>query len=272
MAGAITLGDRMKMYEGLATSDRLMPRLPVCIRVDGRAFHSFCRNMEKPFDGKMRAAMWQTAIYLVEETNAVVAHTFSDEISLILFNEKPESELLFGGKTFKLVSSIASLATAGFNAFWTSETFAYWKGRLPTFDCRVWQVPTKDEAVNMLVWREQDSARNSIEACAQSMFSHKQLHKKCGGEMQDMMMEKGFNWNDVADYDKRGAYFRRVVEERELTDAERMKIPEKHRPPKDQKVMRALVDRIPLPRLTKIENRVEVIFEGAEPRLAPCDA
>jgi hypothetical protein len=34
------LADRMKLYETIGAGQRLIPSLPVCIRLDGKAFHS----------------------------------------------------------------------------------------------------------------------------------------------------------------------------------------------------------------------------------------
>lgn len=42
------LGDRMKMYEGAEAGRRLMPLLSLLARIDGRAFNSFTRGMERP--------------------------------------------------------------------------------------------------------------------------------------------------------------------------------------------------------------------------------
>ena len=39
-----TFGDRMKMYEGIEAQRAFMPGLPICVRIDGRAFHTFSRT------------------------------------------------------------------------------------------------------------------------------------------------------------------------------------------------------------------------------------
>lgn len=43
------LGDRMKAYENISRT-YLPRRIPVIIRLDGKAFHTFTRGLEKPFD------------------------------------------------------------------------------------------------------------------------------------------------------------------------------------------------------------------------------
>lgn len=42
------LGDRMKEYEGMEDR-RLLPRVPILVRLDGRAFHSLTRSSVIPF-------------------------------------------------------------------------------------------------------------------------------------------------------------------------------------------------------------------------------
>ena len=44
-----TLSDRMKDYE--AVSDyKLIKKTPVIVRIDGKAFHTYTRGLDKPFD------------------------------------------------------------------------------------------------------------------------------------------------------------------------------------------------------------------------------
>ena len=251
----MNLAARMKGYEAAQTSARLMPRLPIVARVDGRAFHTLCKGMEKPFDQAMHDAMVATASALVSELNGALAHTASDEISLLLLPGGPESEPLFGGKPFKLNSVIASIATAHFNDGHLKLR------RLATFDCRTFQLPTRQEVVNYFVWREQDAARNSVAGLAQSYFSHKQLHQKNGGQMQEMLwQEHGVNWNDLPAVQKRGAYLRRIVEDRTLTQEEWEAIPEPYRPPRDQVFTRGRIAVMDWPRLTAMTDAVATIF------------
>lgn len=73
------------------------------------------------------------------------------------------------------------------------------------FDARAFTLP-KEEVCNYFIWRQQDASRNSVQMVAQSLFSHKQLHGKNTGELQDMMFtEHGVNWNDYPTHQKRGA-------------------------------------------------------------------
>jgi len=78
------LGDRMKAYERRETERRAMRGVPLVVRVDGRSFSRFTRGMARPFDQDMADLMVEVARYLVEQTQAKVALTQSDEISLVL--------------------------------------------------------------------------------------------------------------------------------------------------------------------------------------------
>ena len=72
-------------------------------------------------------------------------------------------------------------------------------------------IPSEVEVVNYLIWRQQDTVRNSISSVAQSEFSPKQLHGVKTNGMQEMLFqERGINWNDFDPKLKRG---RMIVKE-----------------------------------------------------------
>lgn len=224
------LGDRMKAYEEV-TAGRLDASLPVYARIDGRAFSRFTKGMARPFDAAMSSAMIGTATGLVERTHARIAYTQSDEISLVFLGENPESDILFGGRVLKLASVLASLATALFmERIMTDEAFAAYRKRLPHFDCRVCQLPSKTEAANMFVWRYKDARKNAISMAAQSMFSHRELHGKHGGEKLAMLAEHGVDFDAFPDFFKHGTFVRRQTIWRDLTADELARIPAKHQP------------------------------------------
>jgi tRNA(His) guanylyltransferase len=264
-----SLGDRMKTYERIgAASQSLMPRLPVVVRLDGRAFHSFTRSLDRPFDERFMAAMDATAGYLVEKTGAVIGYTQSDEITLILFNDKIGSQIFFDGHRDKINSVLAAMCSVRFNRKFEAE-FGEIRGE-PVFDCRCFTVPSKTEAVNCLIWREMDATRNAISMLAQSKFSHKQLHKKSSAEMQEMLFsEHGINFNDLESGKKRGRYFRRVSIEQRFSDEEISRLPENHHARKNFEVtyIRSKAVYIDMPILTKVVNREGVVFNKELPEM-----
>lgn len=264
------LGNRMKQYEGMEADRRVMPRLPVLARLDGRAFHSFTRKATRPFDAGFSHAMQATAKYLVEETNARIGYVQSDEISLVFYTDDPKSEIFFAGRLQKMNSTLAAIASVHFNR--VGPTLAPdlpWE-TMPTFDARVWAVPTKDEAVNTLIWRQADAVRNSILAVAQAHFSHRELHGVTAQQAQEKLhQERGVNWNDYPWTLKRGTFFQRKAVERrfgEMRPEERDALPPRHaaRTNPDLVVRRSSVLPVDL-WLTKVTNRVSVVFDGAEP-------
>ena len=258
-----SLGDRMKRYEAHETWRRAMKNLPICVRVDGRAFHTFTRGLDRPFDEGFTQAMIETAKYLVAETHAQIGYAQSDEITLVFWNDDPMAEPLFGGKFFKLTSVVASLATGKFMSM-IPEHIPSKVGKIPSFDCRIFQVPSLSEAANLVFWRFIDARKNSISMLAQAHFSSKQLHGKNQDDRLVLLREKGVEWEDLPDRYKYGTFVKRQTVERNLTEKELARIPEKHRP--TGPVTRTDVNVLDFGvAFDEIQNRVEVLFEGAEP-------
>lgn len=78
------LGERMKKYE-FVTRNYLTCKTPVIVRIDGKAFHTFTRGLEKPFDRNLIKLMQNTTLALCKEVDGCqLGYTQSDEISLLL--------------------------------------------------------------------------------------------------------------------------------------------------------------------------------------------
>lgn len=71
-------------------------RTPILVRLDGKAFHTFTKGLQRPFDKRLSDLMVDTTKFLVEQSNATVGYTQSDEISLAIYTEDPNSEVYFG--------------------------------------------------------------------------------------------------------------------------------------------------------------------------------
>lgn len=217
------LGARMKSQYEHRTRYLLPRRTYTLIRLDGKAFHTFTKGFKRPFDTDLVNLMNRAAQYLCENIQGVkAAYVQSDEISLLLTDfEKPHTDAYFDGNIQKIASISASIATLGFNAAMTNlitsaslfEGFKECKDKLTNkdgtvksalFDSRVFTIPDKQEVFNYFVWRQQDSTKNSIQMVAQSLYSHKELHGKNGSEQQEMIFQKGQNWNDLDAGLKRG--------------------------------------------------------------------
>ena len=220
------LGTRMKeFYEGVPKT-RLVRRMPVAIRLDGKAFHTFTRGFKRPFDEVLGKSMRETMKYLCENIQGcVLGYTQSDEITLILVDyQNLNSCAWFDYEVQKMCSISASMATMAFNKFFTKNVNyfeiaheyddtinkycttlvnAAEKGAM--FDARVFNIP-KEEVCNLIYWRQLDATRNSIQMVGQANFSHKELQNKSCNMIQEMLFaEKGINWNDYPTYLKRGS-------------------------------------------------------------------
>lgn len=224
-----TLGDRMKNnYENISRY-YLTRRMPVIVRLDGKAFHTFTRGFKKPFDDILVKTMQDTMKYLCENIQGcVLGYTQSDEISLVLTDyAELTTDAWFGNNLQKMCSVSASMATLAFNKAFTRniskqskrlyteyleekdasyiETLEIAMNKGAMFDSRVFTIP-KEEVCNYMLWRQQDATRNSIQSVGQANFSQKELHGQSCNNIQDMLMtQKGINWNDYATTLKRGS-------------------------------------------------------------------
>lgn len=226
-----TLGDRMKNnYENI-TRYYLTRRMPVIIRLDMKAGHTFTKGMKKPFDDVFVKTMQDTMKYLCENIQGcVLGYTQSDEISLVLTDyAELTTDAWFGNNLQKMCSVSASMATLAFNKAFNDNIVKYIDNNLDAdygvtkdlteytktlinarnkgamFDSRVFTIP-KEEVCNALIWRQQDATRNSIQSVGQANFSQKELRGQSCNNIQDMLMtQKGINWNDYATALKRGS-------------------------------------------------------------------
>jgi len=202
------------------------------------------------------------------ETHALIGYAQSDEISLVWLHEEAQSQPLFGGKVHKLTSVLASLAAARFQLA-LHETFGAeamaLAAALPHFDARVFQLPSKTEAANAILWRALDARKNAVSMAARAEFPHKALYRKDAATMLNMLAEKGVDFDAYPAAFKWGTFVRRVTFERTFTAEELERIPEAHRPDADAVVTRAEVQEIAMPEFRSVANRVEVIFDGAAP-------
>lgn len=224
------LGDRMKKHE-YVTRVSLPCRTYTIIRLDGKAFHTFTRGCKKPFDRDLMDCMQATALKLCQDIqNAKFGYTQSDEITLILtdFDERNTSQW-FDGNLQKIVSVAAAIATAEFNKQWLKNSVAdMWSSSVEYpdvvhfiestksahFDARAFTVSDPWEAYNQCYWRQMDASKNSIQMVARSLYSHKELQNANSAKLQEMIHEKGQNWNDYPIDCRRGAFIIRNLETR----------------------------------------------------------
>jgi tRNA(His) 5'-end guanylyltransferase len=261
-----TLGDWCKWLEKNFSNEVMIPTLPVIIRLDGNNFHNWTKGLEKPFDKKLTELMTETTKFLVQETNAVVGYTQSDEITLVLYSNNRKSAIYNDGKKQKILSKLTAKCVNFFNE--KRKELLPTHDKVAVFDCRIYQTPTLHDACVQLLWRENDATRNSILMLADSLFGYAKCFKLKTNELQDkMMLEKGVNWNDLEAKLKRGTYIKRVKTSKPFSADELATLPPIHQAHKNPNLIveRSIVKEIEYPIFNKIENKVDVIFFDAEP-------
>lgn len=202
-----SIGNRMKDNYEDRYRIKLSRRVPVIIRLDGKAFHTLTRHCDKPFDASFQATMEFTAGYLCREIQgAQCAYVQSDEISILLTDfARLNTDAWFDYNLQKIVSISAGMASAFFSAHYLYD------GQIAIFDCRAFNIP-KEEVTNYFIWRQQDWTRNSLQMLAQSHFSHKQLQRKNSADLHEMLHGIDVNWADLDPVWKNGVYLRKKPE------------------------------------------------------------
>lgn len=227
------LGTRMKTYYENISKTKLMRRTPVAIRIDGKAFHTFTKGFDRPFDKVLMTTMQETTQYLCENIQGCVfGYTQSDEITLILIDYKRlNSAAWFDYEVQKICSIAASMTTLAFNKIFDRNVdsfvfnpnnvylneheaehavelmnvYRYARRKGAMFDARCFNIP-KAEVTNLIYWRQLDATRNSIQMVGQANFTHKELQNKSCNDIQNMLLtEKDINWNNYPTRCKRGA-------------------------------------------------------------------
>ncbi len=224
------LGDRMKGNYENRSKTYLTRRTPCIIRLDGKAFHSFTRGFQKPYDEIFHKAMNSTLQYLCKNIQGCkFGYTQSDEISLLLTDyDTLTTDAWFDYNVQKMCSVAASMATLAFNKAFAEEvkaragldlydklldTYCRAIDKGAMFDARCFNIPAS-EVVNCFVWRQEDATRNAIQMLGQTYFSHGELHKKNTDMIQEMLWQKGINFNDMPIEFKRGVCCYKISIER----------------------------------------------------------
>jgi tRNA(His) guanylyltransferase len=178
----LAIGNRMKDYEK-CTEYFLPKRLPVILRIDGRAFHTitrkrFGKNWSMEFVDQM---IEMSKVVQKDIQGCEFCYSQSDEVSFLLTNYRTiRTEPWFDYDIRKMISISASLA---------ASVFSRLHGRNVCFDSRVFTVP-QDDVVNYFIWRQIDATRNAIQMCGREYFSHKQLQNKSCNEIQELLFQK----------------------------------------------------------------------------------
>lgn len=191
----------MKEYE-IYSDLRIPINSKIIIRLDGRSFHSFARNMEltKPYDDNFYKVMVEVCKDVFEEFSPIFIYTFSDEISILL------DTIPFNGRIEKINSVIASFTSSSFTLNYNKEF-----SKPVAFDSRI--IPINDEDIyGYFKWRQDESWRNCVNGYGihflKSKYPSKVANEKINGlnlsDIHEMLFQNGINLNDVETWKKRG--------------------------------------------------------------------
>ena len=203
----------MRVFE--TSNDRfVLPEVYVVARIDGRSFTKLTKQtckFEAPFDERFRDMMVGTVRHLMQcGFNVLYGYTQSDEISLLL----DKNDATFHRKARKLVSVLAGEASAAFSVQ---------LGKIGAFDCRLCELPTEKLVVDYFRWRQADAHRNTLNAHCYWKLRQEGLNKseatrlvsgKSIAEKNEMLFQRGINFDKLPSWQKRGSGFYHAEVER----------------------------------------------------------
>jgi len=200
------LDARMRVFE-TAHDHCALPGLYLVAWLDGRGFTRLTKEVhpfEAPFDERMRDYMSATTQHVLAcGFRMVYGYTQSDEISLLLHPD----EDAFGRNLRKYTSVLAGEASACFSLL---------LGSVGVFDCRISQLPRRQDVVDYFRWRQEDAGRNSLNAyCYWLMRKQGRTVAEATGQVKgvgtaakhDLLFEHGINYNTLPAWQKRGIGF-----------------------------------------------------------------
>ena len=156
------LKDRIDSY--IEVSDhKILNRLPLIICVNGRAFSKVTSLIDKPYCTKFTEGMLSATLKLcMEVEGALFGYQHNDEIVIVARNDQSlETEPWYDNRVQKIASITASIATTYFKNY-VSSTDLNLLGE-PLFTSQVFAVPTMAEAINTLVYKQQQNFHTSIQ-------------------------------------------------------------------------------------------------------------
>lgn len=197
------LDKKLRIYE-TAHDFCVPPNIYMVARIDGRNFTRLTKekhNFKRPFDEKFRDIMVETVNHLMTcGFQVVYGYTQSDEISLLF----DLNTTVFSRKLRKYNSILAGEASAKFSVL---------LGGMGTFDCRIAQLPRKQDVIDYFRWRNEDAHRNALNAHCYWMLREqgmsvqaatKEIEGTSTSFKNELLFQNGINFNNLPDWQKRG--------------------------------------------------------------------
>jgi tRNA(His) 5'-end guanylyltransferase len=165
------LSDRIQSYQS-ATDYKLLSRVPVIICVNGRGFAKATQLLDKPYCAKFAKLMSMTMLKLCSNIEgAFFAYHHNDEIIIVSHNDQSNDSVpWFDNRIQKICSVSASIATLYFNQQLNNEDINM-TGEI-VFASQVFVVPTIMEAINTIIYKQQQNFYQSIQsACFYNLLN-----------------------------------------------------------------------------------------------------
>lgn len=195
----------------------IAPKTYAVLRLDGRAFHTYCARLHKPADSLFMEHMDMVAIALFTQLSGVrLAYVQSDELNLLITDwvptpvngtPAPATQFMFGGNIQKLVSISAAIASVTLNQLRLGSA----TDKVGLFDARIFNLVDRQETIDYFAWRQADCATNSLSMTASAHFSSQQLHAANASERRAMLLAAGIDPDATPEGFRRG---RVIVNER----------------------------------------------------------
>lgn len=161
----IKLKDRIESYQN-SSDYKLLPRVPLVIGINGRAFSKLTSFLDKPYCPKFAECMLSTTLRLCSDVDGVLfAYQHNDEITLIVRNDQsPDTVPWYDNRIQKICSVTASITTVHFNDCAGAINLNLTGD--PVFTSQVFMVPNISEAINSIIYKQQHNFHTSIQfAC-----------------------------------------------------------------------------------------------------------
>ena len=208
---------QMRRYEQ-SLDQVIRPEDFIVVRLDGKGFTKFTKSagFEKPFDEDFKKIMVQTTMDLIKYSgfHIIYGYTQSDEISL-LFDVRDDA---FGRKVRKINSTLAGIASASFMKNYLAHDPKF--DGIMSFDCRVVPIPgnilpdiNTDRLCDYFIWRQDDANRNALNGwCYWTLRKEGKskgeatsiLSGKGNSFKNELLFQRGINYNDLPKWQKRG--------------------------------------------------------------------
>lgn len=265
------LGDRVKAFEDQANAEAFAPHAFVLARVDGRAFHTFTKDFNKPASHVIIQAMLDGTVAVASDLKSRLAYFQSDEATFCWHYPVGSTESLpFSGRKQKLCSLIAACFTSAFITSMVRRGGALNKldSGPPMFDCRIWEVPSHLDQYEAFLWREKDAVKNAVSSAASTIATPAELKGLKHRERLALIEERGFDFQALPHAFRHGAYVRRITRWAKLDELTRSRIPLAKLPPPDHLFERHEVrEDYQLTSISQVDNLEDFLVRGVEPAL-----